>query len=162
MNAELLSLRIRSLTRIEFAPFGQVLDFAPGDESRRNFAAELFNGRSSARANLRVQHTNPTPLPHIASVIERHRYSSQLFAPLSGSPYLVVVFPSAEDESPVLSRGRAFIARGDQAINYGYGTWHHSFVALQRPGTFLMLRWDDGTGADEDFFRLRCPVHIGN
>jgi ureidoglycolate lyase len=162
MNPESPSLRIRRLTRTEFAPFGQVLDFAPGDEARRNFAAELFNGRTDARANLRVQHTDPTPLPHIASIIERHSHSSQLFAPLSGSPYLVVVFPSAEDESPVLSGGHAFLARGDQAINYRQGTWHHGFVALQRAGTFLMLRWEDGTRADEEFFRLSCPIHVGN
>jgi ureidoglycolate lyase len=154
------SLTLQVLARSSFAPFGQVLDFSPGDAARRNFAAELFNTRSNAKPNLRVQRCEPTPLPHIATVIERHRHSSQLFAPLSGSPYLVVVFPSAADGSPILQGGHAFIAGGDQAINYNRDTWHHGFLALQSAGTFLMLRWEDGTPADEEFLRLPSPIKI--
>jgi ureidoglycolate lyase len=156
------SLTLQPLSRNAFAPFGQVLDFFPGDAARRNFAAELFNTRSNAKPNLRVQRTEPTALPHIVTLIERHRHSSQLFAPLSGSPYLVVVFPSAPDGSPLLQLGRAFIAEGDQAINYNRETWHHGFMALQRPGTFLMLRWEDGTSDDEEFLRLPSPIGIDN
>ena len=160
MNAGLPCLKVQALTRELFAPFGQVLDFVPGDSARRNFAAQLFNGRVDANPNLRVQRTDPTPLPWVATIIERHRHSSQLFAPLSGSPYLVVVFPSAADGSPILSEGRAFTAAGDQAINYNGDTWHHGFRALQRSGTFLMLRWEDGTETDEEFLSLPGPIKI--
>src|SRR5579875_541477 len=108
MNAGLCCLKVQRLARAQFSPFGQVLDFAPGDSLRRNFAAELFNGRTGAHPNLRVQRTEPTALPLLATRIERHRHSSQLFAPLSGSPYLVVVFPSTADGSPIISEGHAF------------------------------------------------------
>jgi ureidoglycolate lyase len=160
MIAVLHCLKVQPLTRTLFAPFGQVLDFAPGDDARRNFAARLFSDRTDANPNLRVQRTEPTPLPLVATKIERHRHSSQLFAPLSGSSYLVVVFPSAVDGSPILSAGRAFAAGGDQAINYNRDTWHHGFCALYRPGTFLMLRWEDGTQGDEEFLSLPSPIRI--
>jgi ureidoglycolate hydrolase len=143
-----------------FAPFGQVLAHKRGDSARRNFAAELFNDRVAARPNLRVQRTDPTPLPCFASKIERHRQSSQLFAPISGGRYLVVVFPSASDGHPLIEECRAFVAQGDQAINYNQDTWHHGFLALEQPGTFLMLRWEDGTSADEEFLALPNPIRI--
>jgi len=160
MSAGPRFLKVQPLARMPFAPFGQVLDFAPGDFARRNFAARLFNGRTGANPNLRVQRTDPTSLPFLATTIERHRHSSQLFAPLSGGPYLVIVFPSAADGSPILSEGQAFAAGVDQAINYNRDTWHHGFRALERPGTFLMLRWEDGTPDDEEFHSLPVPIRI--
>ena len=156
-----MTIKTLPLTRAAFAPFGQVLDYVPGDALRRNFAAELFNDRTSAQANLRVQRSEPVSLPHIANVIERHRRSSQMFAPLSGAPYLVVVFPSAPDGIPLLEQGRAFAASGNQAINYNSDVWHHGFLALETAGTFLMLRWEDGTSSDEEFLPLPTPIFIG-
>jgi len=153
-------IKAQPLTRAAFAPFGQVLEHAPDDAPRRNFAAELFNDRSSARANLRVQRSEPVSLPHIATVIERHRRSSQMFVPLSGTPYLVVVFPSAAGGVPLLEQGRAFAAHGNQGINYNRDVWHHGFLALETAGTFLMLRWEDGTSSDEEFLPLATPISI--
>ena len=153
-------LKIQPLTRAAFLPFGQVLDFEPGDAARRNFAAELFNGRSGAKPNLRVQRSAPAAVPLICNVIERHRHSSQMFAPLSGGAYLVVVFPSDNAGAPLVSHGFAFAARGDQAINYHRDTWHQAFLALDRFGIFLMLRWEDGTAGDEEFLELQLPIGV--
>lgn len=155
-----MNLKTRPLTREAFAPFGQVLDFQPGDIARRNFSAELFNDRLGARPNLRIQRTEPTPLPLMATVIERHRHSSQMFAPISGGPFLVVVFPPDGSGQPLIEAGCAFVADGIQAVNYNRDTWHHGFVALQAPGTFLMLRWDDGGSGDEEFLKLAAPIWI--
>jgi ureidoglycolate lyase len=153
-------IKVQPLDEAAFAPFGQVLAHAPGDPSRHNFAAKLFNDRPVARPNLRVQRTEPTSLPYVASVIERHCHSSQMFAPISGGSYLVVVFPSATDGKPLVEDGCAFVARGDQAINYNRNTWHHGFLALGQAGTFLMLRWEDGTSGDEEFLSLENPIRI--
>jgi ureidoglycolate lyase len=152
-------IRAGPLTAEAFAPFGQVLSYAPGDEIRRNFAAALFSDRRKARPNLRVQRSLPTPLPHLARVIERHPHSSQMFAPLSGASYLVLAFRSGMGGEPLFDSGCAFIARGDQAINYSRDVWHHGFMALNE-GTFLMLRWEDGTCGDEEFLSLTCPIRI--
>jgi ureidoglycolate lyase len=159
-RGEDLRIRIQKLDVHAFAPFGQVLAHQPGLADRRNFAAELFNDRPAARPNLRVQRTQPTPLPHTATKIERHRRSSQMFAPISCGSYLVVVFPSDPEGLPILDGGRAFAARGNQAVNYNRDVWHHGFLALERPGTFLMLRWEDGTSGDEEFLPLPHPIRI--
>jgi ureidoglycolate lyase len=153
-------IQAQQLERAAFAPFGQVLSFAPGDPVRNDFAAQLFNDRPAARPNLRVQLTEATAMPFTANMIERHRHSSQLFAPLSGGRYLIVVFPSGADGQPVLESGRAFLGSGDQAVNYSVNTWHHGFLALDAPGTFLMLRWEDGTAGDEEFLPLPFPIRI--
>jgi ureidoglycolate lyase len=153
-------LTARPLERTAFAPFGQVLAHQPGDPLRNNFAAALVSDRAGARPNLRVQRTAPTALPLTVRVIERHRHSSQTFAPLSGSPYLVVVFPSDGQGAPRLQDGQAFIARGDQAVNYDRDVWHTGFAALGEGGVFLMLRWDDGTPGDEEFLPLITPLSI--
>ena len=153
-------IRAKPLEAAVFAPYGQVLEHRPGDPGRMNFAAELFNDRPAARANLRVQRTQPTALPLTATLIERHRRSSQTFAPISGGQYLVAVWPSDSDGQPLLDRGEAFTARGDQAVNYNKDVWHHGFVALNQSGVFLRLRWEDGTNGDEEFLSLPTPIRI--
>jgi ureidoglycolate lyase len=155
-----LGLKVQPLEAAAFAPFGQVLEHRAGDHPRRNYAAELFSNRAGALPNLRVQRTEPTPLPLIATKIERHRHSSQMFAPLSGGSFLVVVFPSDDQGQPILDRGLAFAASGNQAINYNRDTWHHPFAAINGPGTFLMLRWEDGSAADEEWLSLPQPIRI--
>lgn len=153
-------IRARPLEPEAFAPFGQVLQHKPGDLARRNFAADLFSDRRAARPNLRVQRTQPTPLPLTATFIERHRHSSQMFAPLDGGRFLVAVWPSDAKGNPLLDQGQAFLAGGDQAVNYNRGVWHHGFVAIGGAGAFLMLRWEDGTSGDEEFLSLAEPIRI--
>jgi ureidoglycolate lyase len=153
-------LKARPLEPEAFAPFGQVLQHQPGDPGRRNFAAELFSDRQGAKPNLRVQRTQPTALPLTATLIERHPHSSQMFAPLDGGRFLVAVWPSDGRGRPLLGQGQAFLARGDQAVNYDRGVWHHGFVAIDKAGAFLMLRWEDGSGGDEEFLSLPDPIRI--
>jgi len=51
---------------------------------------------------------------------------------------------------PDLSRLKAFIARGDQAVTYGPGTWHAPMVVLgQRPIEFVVLQFANGVGIED-------------
>ena len=51
---------------------------------------------------------------------------------------------------PDLDNIRAFIAKGDQAITYGPGTWHAPMVALgERPIEFIVVQYANGV-AEED------------
>jgi len=55
---------------------------------------------------------------------------------------------------PDLANLRAFIARGDQAVTYGPGTWHAPMVALgERPIEFVVVQYANGV-AEED-----CQEH---
>ncbi len=55
---------------------------------------------------------------------------------------------------PDLANLRAFVARGDQAVTYGPGTWHAPMVALgQQPVEFVVVQHANGV-ADED-----CQEH---
>jgi ureidoglycolate lyase len=51
---------------------------------------------------------------------------------------------------PDLSKLQAFIARGDQAVTYGPGTWHAPMVVLgQRPIEFVVLQFANGVGIED-------------
>jgi ureidoglycolate lyase len=104
------------------------------------------------------------------SILERHPYTTQTFSPLGLSAhehtaFLVVVAPSlsapasattAETSAggtttvqiaspPDLSRIRAFVARGDQAVTYGPGTWHAPMAVVgRRRVDFVVTQFVDG------------------
>ncbi len=142
-----------------FAPFGQVLD-TPGGEPRLDFAARLANDRAAARPNLALVRAAPATSPLTVTEIERHLHSSQAFIPLDVARFLVLVCPSGADGGPDLGRLHAFIANGGQAINYDIGTWHHAMTALDRPATFAMLVWEDGSDGDCEFVAVERPLAV--
>ncbi|EXJ77978.1 ureidoglycolate hydrolase [Capronia epimyces CBS 606.96] len=105
------------------------------------------------------------------SILERHPYTSQTFSPLGLSAsdestvFLVIVAPSlassataklASGESieiphpPDLSRLKAFVARGDQAVTYGPGTWHAPMVVIgRRRVDFVVTQFANGVPEDD-------------
>ncbi|KAL4798230.1 ureidoglycolate hydrolase [Aspergillus venezuelensis] len=111
-------------------------------------------------------------------ILERHPYTTQTFAPLglaadSETFYLVIVAPSlagqtlnaktveektvAVSNPPDLSKIRAFVARGDQAVTYGAGTWHAPMVVLGRNRVdFVVSQFVNGV-VDEDVQEVRFP-----
>lgn len=104
-------------------------------------------------------------------ILERHPFTTQTFCPLglagggSSTVFLVIVAPSLPDSRkaslpdgtsktiinpPDLSRLRAFIARGDQAVTYGPGTWHAPMVVLgQKRVDFLVSQYVNGVPEDD-------------
>ncbi|KAL4957819.1 ureidoglycolate hydrolase [Aspergillus filifer] len=114
-------------------------------------------------------------------ILERHPFTTQTFAPLglshdSETFYLVIVAPSltgttqpAELDSgetvtisnpPDLSKIRAFVARGDQAVTYGAGTWHAPMVVLgSQRVDFVVSQFVNGVG-DEDVQEVRFPEGV--
>ena len=81
-------------------------------------------------------------------ILERHPFTTQTFCPLgvaaddSETYFLVIVAPSLDmtirlskratslRNPPDLAGLKAFVARGDQAVTYGPGTWHAPMVVL--------------------------------
>jgi ureidoglycolate lyase len=127
------ALAIEALTPAAFAPFGEVVAV---DAARTAYA---INAGTSQRFHalghvdvdggttmLSIFRAQPRPLPFEVRLLERHPRGTQAFVPLSGAPYLVVVAPDP-GQPP-----RAFLARGDQGVNFHRGTWHHPLLALER------------------------------
>jgi ureidoglycolate lyase len=148
------------LTAEAFSPFGQVIPTHLAVLGRRGRVATLENRRAAARPNLTVARIAPTEAPIRASALERHAFSSQTFVPTDLSRYVVVVCPSGADGEPIVERLRAFVADVTQGVNYSPGTWHHPMTVLDRPGEYVVLRWDDGTAADTEWRQLPTPVLI--
>ncbi|KAH0829325.1 hypothetical protein AYO21_05730 [Fonsecaea monophora] len=120
------------------------------------------------------------------SILERHPYTTQTFCPLglsaadsSSAVFLVVVAPSLPSSTttatltpgagavtvanpPDLTRLRAFIARGDQAVTYAPGTWHAPMVVLgQRRVDFLVTQFVNGVAEDDCQEVLLGRNHVG-
>ena len=125
------------LTAGAFAPFGHVvaaLHSPPrsGNQGRAQVwddLAPLTTTRPEARPSVSLFRTVAWGEPSLCvRLLERHPHSTQLFVPMTALRYLVVVARPADAPGEI----SAFIARGDQAIAYAPGTWHHPLVALDR------------------------------
>ena len=134
------ALVVEPLTPAAFAPFGDVVAadatrsvYAVNDGTAQRFHALARVDSDGGTPVLSIFRAQPRPLPFAVRMLERHPRGSPAFVPLSGAPYLVVV---AEDPS---QPPRAFLARGDQGVNFRRGTWHHPLLALERESDFLVV-----------------------
>ena len=156
------NLVAQPLTAEAFAPYGEVLalgEGAPG--TRESFAAAMDNLREDASLNVSISRPLETPVPLEIKWMERHPFSGQTFVPVDISRYLMLVAPSDEADKPDLSRLEAFVARSDQGINYRAGIWHHPFAALDRPAECVVLRFDNGSDQDTEWFEVTNGQTIG-
>jgi len=138
-----------------FAAFGAVFDLgkdAPG--TRDAFAAPMKNYRDKARLNVSISRPNPVPLPVTVEWLEIHPHSSQTFIPLSLSRHLILVCPTKLDGTPDVYGALTFIGAANQGVMYRPNVWHHPFTALDRGGETVMMRFDDGSGADTEWFQV--------
>ena len=78
--------------------------------------------------------------------MERHPLGSQLFMPLSGAPWLVVVCT----DPGVPSSYRAFAASGRQGVNYARNCWHHPLLVVADASPFIVIdRKGPGSNLEE-------------
>lgn len=153
----------RRLSRDAFAPFGDVIqtDGVP-HHAINNGTTERFHdlatvdtgegedaGKGRTLINIFVGQSFTPPVE--IRMMERHPLGSQAFVPLDGRPYLVVVAPAREDGTP--GTPVAFLASGDQGVNYARGTWHHPLVSLEAESRFLVVdRGGPGNNLEEADF----------
>jgi ureidoglycolate lyase len=159
------SLALAPLTREAFRPFGDALDASGApDDVANGGAAQVFRDRALAdfeaeggRVRFNIVRTDPRALPLRIDLMERHPLSSQLFSPLAGAEWLVVVAPPGPLDPEAIV---AFRARPDQAVSYRRGVWHFPLVALERRSDFLVVD-RAGEGANLDIERLAAPLVVG-
>lgn len=133
------------LTAEVFAPYGDVIQCSATAERREinyghterfhNLAA-LDLAQDGGVPLVSIFRTRPIELPIQIKVMERHPLSSQAFYPLNNRPYLVVVAGRGDFNVENL---RAFIAAGDQGVNYHRGVWHHFSLSLGETSDFLVI-----------------------
>jgi len=119
-------------------------------------------------------------------ILERHPYTPQTFVPLGldrgnrETCFLVIVAPTlatgqdaaestaSSDTSrprgpgqPDMAHLQAFIARGDQSVTYGAGTWHAPMVVLGESGVeFVVVQYANGV-AEEDCQETEMLINDG-
>ena len=159
-----ISLKVAPLTREAFRQFGDVLDASgPADALANAGAARIYReravadfGEQSGRIGFNVVRTAPRSLPIIVDRMERHPLGAQMFAPLGGADWLVVVAPAGTlDPDAVV----AFRVQPGQAVNYRRGVWHSPLIALGRDSDFLVIE-RVGEGANLDLEPLAAPFVI--
>lgn len=139
------TLLAEPLTADAFAPFGDVIEATDGavrkainygHTIRFHDLAELDVTAGDGRAGVSIFRSTPLVQPVTIKIMEYHPMSSQTFVPLSKRPYLVVVAPKGSFDAGAM---RAFVAAGDQGVNYHPGTWHHFSLALEGVSDFLVV-----------------------
>jgi ureidoglycolate lyase len=163
---EKITLTAVALTAEGFAPYGDVIEargtaipINQGKGWRHLDLARIDVTAEGGHAAVSVVTAAPEALPVPLRLMERHPLGSQVFAPMDGQRYIVVVAPAGE--APAVESLRAFIASGKQGINYHRGTWHHPMIALDRRCDFLEVhRMGPGTNCDEVPIPARVSVRL--
>ncbi|MEX6506427.1 ureidoglycolate lyase [Jiella sp. M17.18] len=147
------------LTAAAFAPFGEVIETAGAEERLINNGSTIrYHGLAGVdvaagggRPLISIFRGQPFALPIEIAMMERHPLGSQAFYPLSGRPWLVVV---AKDAAGRPGDPLAFLAQGDQGVNYAPGVWHHPLLSLDGTSDFLIVdREGPGSNLEEVPYR---------
>ena len=147
-----VELRPVPLTRERFARFGDVIEI---DGAERILINEGTTERFHALARLDVAYEGGAPIlsvfraiarpaPIKIAMMERHPLGSQAFYPLQRASWLVVVSAA---EKPAPDNLKAFLARGDQGVQYARNVWHHPLLIIEPTQDFLVA---DRLGAGEN------------
>ena len=154
-NMKLLSPQ--PLTREAFKPFGDVIEMeGSGHFTINQGFAERFNDLANVDVTLEGGMTNvslflgqPRPQPIEIKLMERHPLGSQIFIPLQDRPWAVLV---AEDVHDYASY-RAYMATGQQGVNYARNVWHHPLLVFDADSRFLVVdRKGAGNNLEEVWF----------
>ncbi len=162
-------IQAQPLTREAFATFGEVIEtegaqhFPINESTTERFhdLAQVQLVGVGGRSLISIFGGQPFSPPVRLSVLERHPLGSQAFVPMDRRRYLVVVAPPGERVR--LDDLHAFLARGDQGVNYHAGVWHHPLIALEQVSDFLVVdRGGSGNNCEEralpDSVRVVLPA----
>ncbi|HET7315644.1 ureidoglycolate lyase [Salinisphaera sp.] len=161
-----LTLTAVPLSPEAFAPFGDVIEsqgpsnpINQGKGWRYPDLARVDVASGDGRTAISRVACVPEATPVRLRLMERHPLGSQAFIPVDGQRYIVVVAPAGEPPGP--DALRAFVASGDQGINYHRGVWHHPMIALDNACDFLEVhRAGPGNNCDEVEIGARIAVRL--
>jgi ureidoglycolate lyase len=156
----------RTLTRENFAEFGDVIDMSGANHFPINGGkAERYHDLATpevagpgSRVALSLCRSAPYDFPLQLKLVERHPFGSQAFMPLSPRPFLVVV---CHDTGAGPGEPHAFITQPGQGVNYPRNRWHGVLTPIGASQDFLIVdRAGEGTNLEEFFFPEPYEIHL--
>jgi ureidoglycolate lyase len=153
----MIRLTPEPLTPAAFAPFGTVLERGSAESylinegtTRRYNALSPVDPGPEGTVIVSIFHGARRPDPIAIRMLERHPLGDQVFYPLQGGDWLIVVAPG---ETPSGADCRCFRAAPDQGVRYARGVWHHPLLVLDATQDFLVLdRQGPGSNLEERTF----------
>ncbi len=153
----MIAIPIKPLTRDAFLPFGDVIDMEgtahvtinQGFAERFNDLANVDVSAEGGMTNVSLFLGQPRPHPIEIRLMERHPLGCQIFMPLQDRPWAVLVAEDVHD----LGSYRAFLATGQQGVNYARNVWHHPLLVFDANSRFLIIdRKGPGNNLEEVWF----------
>ena len=158
----------KPLTRANFKAYGEVIEMEgakhypinDGKAERFHDLAKVETAGPNARVLVSLFRGQPYHLPLQLSLVERHPFGSQAFYPLNGKPWLVIV---AHDSDDGPTNPEAFLASGNQGINYPRNQWHGVLTPIGEAQDFIVVdRGGDGTNLDEHVYDAPFLIVLPN
>lgn len=151
-------LSLSPLSATAFAPYGTVIAHEGND--RRHFLPRAMAGAEGLTLTAWVSRIHH-PMPHdfVLTEMERHPYSDQLFVPLSGQRYIVIVCDDAGGQ-PDSSTLKGFVTRPGQGVMFRRMVWHAGMQVLDAPAEFFVQMNRHDHGGDDEFRPLLAPVAV--
>ena len=159
-------LTLERLTPEVFEPFGDVIaanaaaeafEINEGTAMRFHDLARVAVVDDAGVVALSLFRCQPVALPTTVSMVECHPLGSQVFVPLHGARFIVVV--AAAGPCPGGDELRAFVTDGAQGVHYAPGVWHQPLMCLEGPSDFLVID-RVGPGENLETCALAAPPRI--
>ncbi len=162
----MITLAPKALTSESFDAYGQVVEthnaksvlINQGLTTRYHDLFRIDVDQQGGYPIGNIFRTQPLPLPHRVSIMERHPLGSQAFIPLHEKPFLVLV--GNKGDSLRADDLELFLSNGRQGININRNTWHHFNIALDGTQDFLVID-RGGPGKNLEEIEVRDEVWIG-
>ncbi len=162
-----MTIYLEPLTQKAFAEFGDVIEFENSDffhinngttERYHNLATVNAVGKD-AMGIISLGRGDAFHLPLNINMLERHPFGSQAWIPFNQTSFVIIVAPNNSHDQPDENRIKAFLATGQQGVNYHLGTWHHPLISLHQRGDFIIV---DRTGSEAncDEVTLSQPIIV--
>jgi len=136
-------LTVEPATAQALAAFGRLVRVPEGAGRSTRFyeeAVEIWSVPglvTDADASLSIARVHPRP--NRVTWMERHFKHTQIFMPLNGAPFVMVLAPPNERNAPDLGAVKAFRFDGTAGMMLDVGTWHEFPFALERPADIAVF-----------------------
>jgi len=145
--AEKTVIKAQHLSKIDFSPYGQVLDYDSSEQKiypdDNVIVTPGIGHLEIEKGALDLMHLRVTRRDFVGTILERHVLTSQTFIPLLGCCGLFLLAPPEDLENknslPDLDKVVAVIFDGTKGINLKLGTWHCSPFAVSEMSDYLMV-----------------------